>query len=387
MLPIFSFDVFSNTYSESTFKKMLDEKRKSKDSAAERLKAGRFNKSNLSVIEDKDINYILPNGKVVLGILLPNNKVSPAIKIDKVLYPACVTKKYILVKGEYSQQKNTILCNLEASELAILNDKEFTQKSLHDIGTVNVDSKNNRNKGSLEDDKKIKINKYSSNSKKINNNKKTDKNKKPKSNNKNSISKQSENTEFYFPPSGNNVAKSNTVGAVLGLTKKTFGIQKGTWIEAEILETVNSADSGFIQLRVTKSIVGRHSTLPSNSIFFANKAFNASSSRLEGSTNSLILPSGSEIDGITAFIHSTDKSAGLAGAVVRQRGKRIENQGKNILLQLAARSIPDGGTGAATVLADGMDNTLNEISNEIEEPKSFIRIQPQKVLLRVSESF
>jgi len=351
--------------------KLLKSGAKSKQSAADRFKASRMNTKNLTVIKETTLTYLLPNGEFVLGMLLPNNKISPAIKTKTAVFPACVTKSYKLVKGEWNNKRQIIKCELKASELALIPDLQVKQigiptankYALNDSGTApHISTRTGDEAVELPNGKTRSANKY---------------------NNGTTVQQaQAENT--YTPPPRNST-RVNTVGGALKIEKNKYGISMGTWMKAELLRTVSSAESGQIELRLTESVSGRIKILPSETLLFAQKNFNSGSLRLEGITTTAILPNGEEIQ-MSARIYSTDKTAGLSGSITRDREGEMIAAGTNTIIKTATKTL--AATSTTGQVASGFAGELldNEQKNAPQTPTAIIEVVRQHVWLKLSKS-
>lgn len=66
-----------------------------RQSAADRIRATQFDSTSLKLLSNDPIDFKLPNNQIVLGMLLPSGKKSPALLVDGHLIPACVTRDYV----------------------------------------------------------------------------------------------------------------------------------------------------------------------------------------------------------------------------------------------------------------------------------------------------
>lgn len=413
-----------SSYSEDDLKARFKQNSSERKSAAERLKASRADNPNLTVIGDRDINYRLPNGKVVAGILLQNGFVAPAVKTQFGMRPACVTKDYRLVAGTFDTEKEIIKCNLAEAELAIIDapnspsqvgkdgafsfaDKYSSKPNEYTPSeTDNSDSIKTGKQLSMAEAEEVKntedtqenaqATKYGSNSSAHSKSAASTQKKSSKTGNAGQPSNGNytgyssstvNNGDIYIPPPRNSSSVA-TVAGVLTKNKNKFGILMGTWIEAELTRTASSAESGQIEFRLLESVEGRYRTLPANTVLFANKSFNVTSKRLESLTSVAITPGGDEFGGIQAYVYSLDRTAGLNGSIIRDREGELVTAGTNTLLTTAAATLPGSGNMASQAVGQFSQEMLsNEKKNAPKTPQAQIVVPPQRVLLKVAKSF
>ncbi len=410
-----------NDINAENLEQMFNDGEKRRQSAADRLKASRANKSNLRILQDKEINYKLPNGEYVSGILLPNGKVAPAIRDKYQLIPACVTKEFQLVQGRWDNENNIIVCELESADLAFLEDSEVTQVGFgNQLPTANKydkttnqqnDLPDNKNEadttldeivledgtivkrdgtiikkdGTVSDTSSLNSNTITANANKYNKNSNHSNPQYSSANSSSNSSNNSSNASYYVPPPRNSSSNNSAVG-VLRVDDEKFGISMGTWVRAELIRNVTSAETGQIEFRILDDVPGRIKPLPAETILFANKQFNEAARRLEALTSVAILPNGEEISGINAYLYADDKTAGLTGAIIRDRKGEVVSAGTNTLLNTAARTL--GGNLGVEAAADLSKELLqNERKNAPKQPSAYIQVVKQEVWLKVSKSF
>lgn len=365
-------------------------------SAAERLKASRGDTDSLRVLSKEDIQYRLPNGSYVIGMLLPNGKVTPALRDGDHLMPACVTTDYILVPGQLDG--SIVRCELEQSDLAILTAKDTVQQvGLNADGEVTQDAQQHTG-GEPENAGFRPSRKYASGG------------------------STSEGVEvvtppiqhearpggdarvyaidddasrarpvsagnIYVPPIRNN-SKAKTVAGVLSRDPNKFGVPIGTWVKAELLRPVSSAESGLIEFVLTEDLVGKFRTMPAGTTIFAEKAINEAEKRLESLSQIASLPDGTEIKNVSMRAFALDKTAGIAGTLIRDRDGEFSAIGGNAALSTLSALVPavEGPAGAAVdSVTDGVIG--NEKKYAPKTPNAVIRVTPQPLLLKVARTF
>ncbi len=368
-------------------KKLLKKGSNNRQSAADRFKASRINTKNLTVIKEKDLTYLLPNGKYVLGTLLSNGKVSPAIKTRFGTRPACVTIDWTLVIGTWDKEKEIIKCEIKASELAMVEfnvgQKGRIEKSNKYSSNINTNkSKNDKltNEETKTENHKAdpKIsNKYTNNKY----NKKTQLNKYGK----NTKTSSHASSQYTYTPPPRNSTSANSKKGTLAVERNKYGISMGTWMKAELMRAVSSAESGEIELKLTESVKGRTNTLPADTILFAVKQFNAASKRLEGLTTTAILPTGEEFT-LQAYIYATDKTAGLTGSIIRDTEGELLAAGTQTLLKTVTSALTSSNVAgqAANDFASELIN--NEKKNAPQTPQAVIEVAKQYIWLKLTKS-
>lgn len=371
------------SYDAKSLKDRLKNGAQEKATAADRMKSARGDKASLKILQETDLNYKLPNGQFVLGMLLPNGTVSPAIKTTIGTRPACVTKKYTLVLGVWDKNSQSIECNIPASELAYLDD------------TVKFES-------SVTEDKIVTSNKYSAkNNTNIENIQPSDIEEKPVSQiNKTTEVRSNSNatnatatprnyaptTNTGYVPAPRNTTALNAKAGTVESKPHEFGIPRGTWIRAELKRHTTSSDSSNIEFVITESLSGKFKTLEAGTVVFASKSFNTSSKRLEALTSAAVTPDGEEISGIVAYVYASDQSAGLSGTIIRDREGEAIAAGKSGVLAAVADALP-GAAGVATGVVSNLSGEMitNEKNNIKGAPSAYIQVAPQTVWLKTTQ--
>lgn len=365
----------STGYDTQTLKYRLKNGADERASAADRLKAARGDKSSLKILQESDLNYKLPNGQYVLGMLLPNGTVSPAIKTKLGTRPACVSKRYDLVLGTWDEGTERIICNIPASELAYIDDSVRFESSVDEPRTT-VSNKYSANNSATERGNED----VATASRPAN-----DAPRQEVRTNSRPTPRSYASTGGYVPAPRNNTTLNSKAGTIESNASE-FGIPRGTWIRAELVRHATSADSTNIEFVITESVIGKFKTLEVGTVLFASKSFNSASRRLEALTSVAVTPEGNEIQGIRAYVHAADQSAGLSGTIVRDREGEALSAGTNSVLTAAADAIP-GGAGLATGVVSNLSGALldNEKDHASQAPRAFIQVAPQTVWLKTAQ--
>jgi Bacterial conjugation TrbI-like protein len=178
----------------------------------------------------------------------------------------------------------------------------------------------------------------------------------------------------------------------VSVSTKKFGIPLGSWFRVRLARNVSNAESGQVELTTTEDVPGNARTLPAGTVFFADKAFNSGTKRLDCRLARGITPKGVEFT-VRASCFDLQKQAGLNG-VVSFDEKAVVNTGVQKGTLAALRSVARnmaGTTGAVVAGASGAaDSVLNDASQAAEQIASSpytIYVAPQDILVRVDESF
>jgi len=363
-------------------------------SAAARLKASRGDTDSLHVLSKEDIQYRLPNGSYVLGLLLPNGKVTPALRDGDQLVPACVTTDYTRVPGEWDG--NVVRCDLQQADLAVLTAKDTVQQMGLNAGADNSGA--GHTAGQPAESAIRPSRKYASR------NSSPDANKVELPAMQHNVPPEGDTHVYaidapvpaarpissgniYVPPSRNN-NKAKTVAGVLVRDPNKFGVAMGTWVKAELQRPVSSAESGLIEFTLTEDLVGKYRTMPAGTVIFSEKAINEAEKRLESLSQIASLPDGTEVKNISMRAFSLDKTAGISGTLVRDRDGEFSAIGADAALSTISALAPavEGAAGAAVdSVAGGVIG--NEKKYAPKTPNAVIRVTPQPVLLKVAKTF
>lgn len=389
------------TYDAKSLRERLNKSASHKKTINERLKAAQGNTKTLQLLREGDINYKLPNGSYVIGMLLPNGKVAPAHIRHGRRYPACVTVDYKLVQGLWNEKRQVITCALSQSELAFIGENGASNIAAAQVSSIESEDVeetakankyeeiNNSDSGDAPGKKsevqnqetKLRSNKYSSASKSS----KTYAKKSGKGSNS-SPPTPSVNTHIYVPPPRNS-ASSKAVAGVIKIDRSKFGIPIGTWVKAELMRPVSSAETGLIEFILTEGIEGRFRSFPAGTVLFASKNINKDNKRMESITQLAKLPDDEEVK-VSARIYSLDKSAGMSGTLIRDREGELTESTSRATLNALSASIPDASSIAGAAIESITSDTIDREGDYLDRvPGAIIKVNPQAVLVKISASF
>lgn len=196
----------------------------------------------------------------------------------------------------------------------------------------------------------------------------------------------------YIPPSWSVLQGSGSFDTDQVKQKgQRFGIHLGTRINGEIRRVVTNVERNLCEIYVTQDVVGDRRNIPKGSVLFADKSLNMGTKRLEFATVKGITPDKTEFV-IKAYVMDVGEMAGLSGAISTD-GKTVQRSvskgayavGRQMVSALNDGSVVGAGVEAAT------DNALGEKETETDktlgEPQYTITVPPQKVILRVEQTF
>lgn len=376
---LFSLNSVSEGFSADSLRERIKNKESQRKEVDGRLKAMKKNSSVVERLRNRRIFYRLPDGRNVKGIILPNNKKSPAIKnVNGVLVPACLTTSNSLVPGRFDEAGSVVVCELEAAKLAFIDDSIYGTKdqAISRSPKVRASKYSEKNSPKTDDVRKSKKTKTSSKAAKYATNGGEIKKTEPK------------NPYIYSPPSGS--ATGAVVSSLVTSENKSFGIRIGTWAEVRLLRPVSSADSGKVEFVLQADVRGEYRTLPAGTTLFGSKRVNESNKRLESAIDFAITPDGEEIKEIDAWIYSPNQTAGLPGKLIRDREGESKAAGGNAALKGlaigAGRISGAGSIGGAMVESYTDDMVRNEQKYAPRSPKAVIRVAPQSALIRFSKT-
>jgi len=343
----------------------------SKSEAIARFKS---RKGTNKYINNKKVTYRMPSGKYVHGIVLPNGKVSPAIKKDGESYPACVLNNGSFVQGVFNSKLDSIVCDIPYQELSMIDDNlNFSVTKKEDGHEKTKDTKISKYKNDGSSNKKVIISSI-----------------KKKDDIATIKAKAPVNKNIYKRPPFSH-SKSNTKSQVIDTGVKPYGIKIGTWAEIELLRNVTNADSDLVEFTMNTALNGKYRSLPAGTILFGRKRFNSQNKRLEVLINLALTPDDIEIDTINAWVYAPDKTAGLHGVIERDREGESEAAASNAaLMGVSAIAAPIGSTGeVAGAIAKSYtgDMIKNERAYLPKNPTAVIRVSPQLALIKISKSF
>ncbi len=187
--------------------------------------------------------------------------------------------------------------------------------------------------------------------------------------------------------------RTNTVAVTFPKqrNKVHFGIYIGTKIPVETFETASNVQSGFIQLKIKRSIIGSKETLPIGTTFFARPNAVIGSARVYLKVFKGLTPEGKEFRVDGSFVSTEDESFGLIG--------RIENDGKSLARagDVATNTLGTGiinavpGAVGADALKDAGLSLLNDNRQagrkENGRPVYIVVAEPQTGFIQILETF
>ena len=189
---------------------------------------------------------------------------------------------------------------------------------------------------------------------------------------------------------GNNKANSNK-GLVLEVnafrSKPKFGVRAGTWARVFLPRSVSSSEPANIELELVEEIEGRHKNVPAGTIFFTKHRINSATQRLDMQVVLMVLPDGSEYS-ISATIHSSGMTAGLAGAVITHTNKVASTAAKRNVLDSTAQVIAQNVNPAASIAGNVATEVLDTQENALPtRPGYSVQVASQEGLIRFGRSF
>jgi len=198
----------------------------------------------------------------------------------------------------------------------------------------------------------------------------------------------------YIPPPRGSASNGNFEGYVQKKNGKVrFGIPLGAEIEGELVRNINNVEPGFIKIRVTRDVIGKHLTLPAGSELFASKSYNGSSRRLE-----LFVTHGITVDDkefkLQGVIRDRQNISGLAGVVTENRAvvaKGAKRGAVEASRAALASLLGSGETVAKTAAAAAGGSIISDVNNDIEinnrQQQYVINVRAQSLVVRVEKSF
>ena len=278
-------------------------------------------------------------------IYYDGNRTYPGIVIEGAIYPAVLRNGYrhpaCLVKGEllqgdYDKKTKKVVCQLRTKKVSSSVERaEEKSKKPHRSSVKN---------------KKLE---------------------------KKSVDKKQKNTKV-----ANNVIEINAFKE----TEK-FGIRAGTWARVYLSRPVSSSESSDIELELLEDVVGRYKTLPGGTIFFTRHRVNLATQRLDMEVILMVLPDGEELQ-VSATIHGSGRTAGLAGAVLTHSERVAQSS--------AGRNILGGTQDVFTEISNPFTSIAGDIANDVVDSKKnalppapyiSVQVSPQEGLIRFRRTF
>lgn len=172
---------------------------------------------------------------------------------------------------------------------------------------------------------------------------------------------------------------------------RVFGIRIGTWIAGELRRPASSAEPGLIEIYTSKAVRGDKKVLPPGSTLFAESTYNPGTKKQDFLVEKGITPQGREFL-MRGLVFDLNKTAGLIGTVTTDSGMIVERSTSKGALAaggaVAEQLAGDNLVGAAGKAA--AESLLEDSSEAVERSKTLkqtIRTVPQKLLIRVEETF
>lgn len=195
--------------------------------------------------------------------------------------------------------------------------------------------------------------------------------------------------DIYIPPA-RQATVSLVESSVFAPDPPRFGIVLGTWISGHIDRQVSNADNGRIDVIIERDVVGHWGMLPAGSVLFGAKRFNSTTRRLDVTLVQGITPQGREFQ-LNATLYDSTRLSGLAGVVVRHRDQEVMVAAKRGVLATTGELLAAATGTTMEAVARGVTRAGNELlANEqrhVQDAQWLIRVPPQRVLIRVDETF
>ena len=329
------------------------------------------------------------------GIVI-NKVVFPAVVKDGNRFPGCIVGDKV-IEGVYDRKIRKVVCRLssntlvEQGETIIVGDNPQQIKpsasrtsQAENTATAKKRAKSGKSKtikqvtgaSSKQGNNQYKRSKAGGNNRATENNK--------AGNNKAGNNKAGNNK------AGNNKANSNK-GLVLEVnafrSKPKFGVRAGTWARVFLPRSVSSSEPANIELELVEEIEGRHKNVPAGTIFFTKHTINSATQRLDMQAVLMVLPDGSEYS-ISATIHSSGMTAGLAGAVITHTNKVASTAAKRNVLDSTAQVIAQNVNPAAAIAGNVATEVLDAQENALPTRSGYsVQVASQEGLIRFGRSF
>ena len=297
---------------------------------------------NNELLDDSSEIYYYGN-RTYPGMVI-NGVIYPAIVRDNYRYPACLVKGK-LIEGKYDARNDKILCYLKKKESPVL----VRSKSFEAIAPP----RSNRSLN-LKPSKSLK-----------------------------KVVKIPEDVRYQTG------MKMQVMEINAFKPTRKFGIRAGTWARVYLSRAISSSEPADVELELLEDVVGLYRTLPAGTIFFTRHKVNPVSQRLDMDVIFMVLPDGQEMQ-ISATIHSSGGSAGLAGAVITH---------SDTVAQASIRQNILAGTQEA-IVRSAINNPIAAVAGDVTEdviesqkqalptvPQFSVQLSPQEGLIRFRRSF
>ena len=320
------------------------------------------------------------------GIVI-NKVVFPAVVKDGNRFPGCIVGDKV-IEGIYDRQIGKVVCRLSSNTLVEQGETIIVGDNPQQIKPSA--SRVSQAKNTATAKKKVKSQK-SKLIKKV-----TPKSSKQGSNqygasNKVGANKAGDNKAVTNKVGVRNNQVGNSKGSVLEVnafrSKPKFGVRAGTWARVFLPRSVSSSEPANIELELIEEIEGRHKNVPAGTIFFTKHRINPATQRLDMQAVLMVLPDGSEYS-ISATIHSSGMTAGLAGAVITHTNKVASTAIKRNVLDSTAQVIAQNRNPVASIAGNVATEVLDVQENALPtRPEYSVQVASQEGLIRFGRSF
>lgn len=168
-----------------------------------------------------------------------------------------------------------------------------------------------------------------------------------------------------------------------------FGIRAGTWARIYLPRSVSSSEPADIEMELLEDVVGKYRTLPAGTIFFTRHRVNPATRRLDMEVILMVLPDGKESQ-VSATIHGSGKTAGLAGAILTHSNQIAQSAAGQSILAGTQEAI------VGSVINNPFAAVAGDVAKEVVEskkqalptaPRFSVQVSPQEALIRFRRSF
>lgn len=359
-----------------------------------------------SALEQSDKSFLTfqIDGYEFPAVLLPNERIAPAIVEYNKRTPACIDTNYQLHPGKYDPQSGRVLCEIRQADLLI--DETIEQTSIGDVAvatTTTPQTSKYAAQASPEGGEPLADEPETNESEQPKPSVGTSKYVAPSQ--PSAATRPAESTStapqptvavkpdnVYIPPlrgSGNRTTRTYSVEAE---DQKAFGIRKGTWAEVEIARRISSADFGEVEIRLINTIPGKFRDLPANTLLFAHTGYNQGSQRMNIQVTNALLPDEEEAINLMAYGYDLQRQAGLPGTIIRDREGEVAaatNQGVLTAVNSAVRNAP---IVQGSPLTDGVETVTESLLDQEnrfaqDAPTAVIEVPKQRFFIQIAKSF
>lgn len=370
---------------------------KESESAAKRLQT----LQSQSVLQQQDRTFLTfrIDGYEFPALLLPNERIAPAIVQNNRRTPACIDNRYQLHPGRYDAASGRVVCNIRQADLLINQQVKQTaaQPLAADVPATaaatlsdasnGVNGLNNSTAestdGSAEPPPSVSTQKYSAATKVPS----------PVPAPAPKVPSAAPPSDIYLPPirSASNNRSSNTQSIETALQQE-FGVRKGTWASVRINRRISSADIGEIEIELIERVAGKYRDLPSGTLLFAATAYNEGTDKMTIRVTNALLPDADDVVRLEAYAYDLQREAGLSGTVVRNRDgevKAASSTGALTALSTAVSSVPVIGSNPISAgVSAATDQLINTEQDYLpDNPSAVIEVPKQRFFIQFSQSF